>query len=38
MQQFIATLEIPEAEKQRLMEMTPATYIGQATELARRLP
>jgi adenylosuccinate lyase len=38
MQQFIATLEIPESEKKRLMEMTPATYIGNATELAKRLP
>jgi adenylosuccinate lyase len=38
MQQFIATLEIPEGEKKRLMEMTPATYIGCAAELAKRLP
>ncbi|RQP22311.1 adenylosuccinate lyase [Piscinibacter terrae] len=38
MQQFIATLEIPDSEKQRLMAMSPATYIGQATELAKRLP
>ncbi|MBW8828901.1 MAG: adenylosuccinate lyase [Burkholderiales bacterium] len=36
-QQFIGTLEIPEAEKKRLLEMTPANYIGNATELASRL-
>ena len=34
---FIGTLEIPEAEKQRLFELTPATYIGKACELARRI-
>jgi len=33
---FIRKLEIPEKEKQRLLEMTPATYIGKAAELARR--
>ena len=32
---FIATLAIPEAEKARLLEMTPASYIGRAVELAR---
>jgi adenylosuccinate lyase len=36
-QQFIGTLEIPQAEKNRLMAMTPANYIGQAAALARRL-
>ena len=36
-QTFIATLEIPQAEKDRLMAMTPANYIGQAAALARRL-
>ena len=34
---FIDTLDIPEAEKQRLFELTPATYTGKAGELARRI-
>ena len=33
---LIRSLEIPEAEKQRLLAMTPASYIGKAAELARR--
>ncbi|WP_297753756.1 adenylosuccinate lyase [Hydrogenophaga sp.] len=33
---LIRTLEIPEAEKDRLLAMTPASYVGKATELARR--
>ncbi len=36
-QTFIGTLEIPQTEKDRLMAMTPANYIGQAAVLARRL-
>ncbi|MFY7941248.1 MAG: adenylosuccinate lyase, partial [Burkholderiaceae bacterium] len=36
-QTFIGTLEIPQTEKDRLMAMTPANYIGQAAALARRL-
>jgi adenylosuccinate lyase len=36
LQSFIAGLAIPEAAKQRLMHLTPATYIGRAGELARR--
>ncbi len=28
---------IPEAEKKRLLEMTPATYIGKAAELAKKI-
>lgn len=32
---FIEGLAIPEAEKARLKEMTPASYIGKAIELAR---
>jgi adenylosuccinate lyase len=36
-QEFIATLAIPEAEKHRLLAMTPASYIGKAAELARRI-
>src|SRR3989338_6101527 len=34
---FIQTLEIPEAEKQRLLQLSPDTYIGKAAELARRI-
>jgi adenylosuccinate lyase len=30
--QFIRTLDIPEAEKNRLLEMTPAAYVGNAVE------
>ena len=37
MQGFIANLAIPEAEKQRLLAMTPATYTGKAAELAKRV-
>lgn len=34
---FIDGLAIPAAEKARLKEMTPASYIGKATELARKI-
>ncbi|MDP2759139.1 MAG: adenylosuccinate lyase [Sideroxyarcus sp.] len=34
---FIQTLDIPESEKQRLQALTPETYIGKATELAKRI-
>jgi adenylosuccinate lyase len=34
--QLIRSLEIPEAEKERLLAMTPASYTGKAAELARR--
>ena len=34
---LIRSLEIPEAEKTRLLAMTPASYTGQAAELARRI-
>ncbi|OGS92146.1 MAG: adenylosuccinate lyase [Gallionellales bacterium GWA2_60_18] len=34
---FIATLNIPEAERQRLLQLTPATYTGKAAELAQRI-
>jgi adenylosuccinate lyase len=37
LQAFIATLEIPEVEKQRLLKLSPETYIGKATELAKRI-
>jgi len=32
--EFIGTLEIPEDEKTRLLELTPSTYVGLAMELA----
>lgn len=35
-QAFIGTLELPEAERARLMAMTPGNYIGKAVELAQR--
>ncbi|MDH3289102.1 MAG: adenylosuccinate lyase [Betaproteobacteria bacterium] len=34
---FITGLDLPEAEKTRLLELTPATYIGKAAELARKI-
>jgi adenylosuccinate lyase len=37
LQEFIATLAIPEAEKTRLLTMTPGSYIGKAAELAKRI-
>lgn len=37
MQGFIKGLAIPDAEKQRLLEMTPGSYTGKAAELARRV-
>jgi adenylosuccinate lyase len=37
MRDFIATLEIPDAAKQSLLDMTPATYIGNAVEQARAI-
>jgi adenylosuccinate lyase len=33
---FIAALPIPEPERQALLALTPATYLGKAAELARR--
>ena len=35
--QLIRSLEIPQADKDRLLAMTPATYVGKAAELARRV-
>ncbi len=37
LQQFIAALAIPEAERARLLELAPWTYTGKAAELARRI-
>ena len=34
---LIYTLAIPEADKARLLALTPATYIGMAASLARRI-
>jgi adenylosuccinate lyase len=34
---FIAKLPLPESDRQRLMAMTPASYIGKAAELARSI-
>ena len=34
---LIRSLEIPESEKARLLAMTPASYVGQAADLARRV-
>ena len=34
---LIRSLEIPQAEKDQLLAMTPASYIGMAAELARRV-
>ena len=36
-QQFIGTLEIPEAEKTRLLAMTPGSYTGIGATLAKRI-
>ena len=37
LRQFIARLQLPEADRQRLLDMTPASYIGKAAELAKRI-
>lgn len=37
MREFIEKLAIPEQEKQRLKQLTPATYIGAAVELVEKL-
>jgi adenylosuccinate lyase len=37
MRAFIRALALPEAEKARLLELTPAGYIGKAAELARKI-
>ena len=34
---LIRSLEIPQADKDRLLALTPATYIGKAAELAKRV-
>jgi adenylosuccinate lyase len=37
MQGFIQGLPLPPAEKERLLAMTPASYVGAAEALARRV-
>ena len=37
MQGFIAGLDLPQAEKDRLLAMTPGSYTGKAAELAKRV-
>jgi len=37
MRGFIAGLEIPQAEKDLLLAMTPGSYTGKAAELAKRV-
>ena len=37
MQDFVQTLDIPDSAKQRLMQMTPAGYSGNASEQAKRI-
>ena len=37
MKAFIEKLDIPDAEKQRLIKMTPANYIGNASEQAQKI-
>ena len=37
MRKFIAGLEIPDSDKQRLLALTPASYTGFAAELARNI-
>ncbi len=37
MRAFIKTLPLPDADKTRLLELTPAGYTGKAAELARRI-
>lgn len=37
MQAFIDSLELPEAEKERLKQLTPATYIGNAISQAKNI-
>ncbi|WP_374512222.1 adenylosuccinate lyase [Niveibacterium sp.] len=37
LQDFVKTLVIPEADKQRLLDMTPGSYIGEAAALAKKI-
>jgi len=37
MRAFIRSLALPQAEKTRLLELTPARYTGMAATLARKI-
>jgi adenylosuccinate lyase len=37
MRAFIRALALPEAAKKRLLELTPAGYVGMAEKLARKI-
>ncbi len=37
LQAFIGSLDLPQDDKQRLLAMTPAGYVGKAVELAKRV-
>jgi adenylosuccinate lyase len=37
LQNFVTTLELPEEAKQRLLQLTPAAYLGNAAEQARAI-
>jgi adenylosuccinate lyase len=37
LREFIQQLEIPEADRERLLAMTPASYIGNAADMARAI-
>ena len=37
LRQFIARLPLPEGDRLRLLNMTPASYVGKAAELAMRI-
>jgi adenylosuccinate lyase len=37
MQDFVSKLEIPSDDKARLLELSPATYIGMAATLAKQI-
>ena len=37
LQEFVSALEIPEAAKKTLLEMTPANYLGNAAEQAKKI-
>jgi adenylosuccinate lyase len=37
LREFIRGLSLPEADKKRLLELTPASYLGKAAELARKI-
>jgi adenylosuccinate lyase len=38
MREFIATLALPQSEKERLLQLAPGTYLGLAAPLARHVP